>query len=159
MADFSVKMNGVDELAKKLEGLKYDMARKGGRFALRKAAQVIRNQARQNAQSVDDSETGRSIAKNIAEKWNGRLNKQTGDLGFRIGVNQGAVLPKKGETPDESAGGPTPHWRLLEFGTEKMAAHPFMVPAMEQSAQRATDVFIAEYVKAIDRALKRAGKT
>lgn len=159
MADFSVKMTGVDELAKKLEGLKYDIAKKGGRFALRKAAQVIRNQARQNAQGVDDSETGRSIAKNITEKWNGRLNKQTGDLGFRIGVNQGAVLPKKGERPDESAGGPTPHWRLLEFGTEKMAARPFMVPAMEQSAQRTTDVFIAEYVKAIDRALKRTGKT
>jgi HK97 gp10 family phage protein len=159
MVDFSVKMTGVDELAKKLDGLKYDMAKKGGRFALRKAAQVIRNQARQNAQGVDDSETGRSIARNITEKWNGRLNKQTGDLGFRIGVSQGAVLPKKGERPDESAGGPTPHWRLLEFGTEKMAARPFMVPAMEQSAQRATDVFIAEYVKAIDRALKRAGKT
>lgn len=158
MADFSVKMTGVDELAKKLEGLRYDVQKKGGRFALRKAAQVLRNQARQNAQSVDDSETGRSIARNITEKWNGRLNKQTGDLGFRVGVSQGAVLPKKGERPDESAGGPTPHWRLLEFGTEKMAARPFMVPAMEQSAQRATDVFIAEYVKAIDRALKKAGK-
>jgi HK97 gp10 family phage protein len=159
MADFSVKMNGVDELAKKLQGLKYDLAKKGGRFALRKAAQVIRNQARQNAQRVDDSETGRSIARNIVEKWNGRLNKQTGDLGFRVGVNQGAVLPKKGERPDESAGGPTPHWRLLEFGTEKMAARPFMVPAIEASAQQATDTFITEYGKAIDRALKRAGKT
>lgn len=159
MADFSVKMNGVDELVKKLEGLKYDMAKKGGRFALRKAAQVIRDQARQNAQRVDDSETGRSIARNIVEKWNGRLNKQTGDLGFRVGVNQGAVLPKKGERPDESAGGPTPHWRLLEFGTEKMRARPFMVPAMESSAQQATDTFITEYGKAIDRALKRAGKT
>lgn len=159
MADFSVKMNGVDELAKKLDGLKYDMAKKGGRFALRKAAQVIRNQARQNAQRVDDSQTGRSIARNIVEKWNGRLNRQTGDLGFRVGVNQGAVLPKKGERPDESAGGPTPHWRLLEFGTEKMRARPFMVPAMESSAQQATDTFITEYGKAIDRALKRAGKT
>ena len=157
MADFSVKMNGVDELVKKLEGLKYDMAKKGGRFALRKAAQVIRNQARQNAQRVDDSATGRSIAKNIVEKWNGRVNKQTGDLGFRIGVNQGAVLPKKGEKPDESAGGPTPHWRLLEFGTEKMAARPFMVPAMEQSAQRATDEFITQMGRSIDRALKKAG--
>jgi HK97 gp10 family phage protein len=159
MADFSVKMNGVDELAKKLQGLKYDMAKKGGRFALRKAAQMIRNQARQNAQRVDDSETGRSIARNIVEKWNGRLNKQTGDLGFRVGVNQGAVLPKKGEHPDESAGGPTPHWRLIEFGTEKMAARPFMVPAIEASAQQATDTFITEYGKAIDRALKRDGKT
>lgn len=153
---FSVKMTGVEALSKKLQGLKYDMQRKGGRFALRKATQVIRKAAQQNAQRVDDSETGRSIAKNIVEKWNGRLNKRTGDLGFRIGVNQGAVLPKKGEKPDEAAGGPTPHWRLLEFGTEKMAARPFMVPAMTQNAQQATDVFVNEYSKAIDRALKKA---
>ena len=154
---FSVQMNGVDELVKKLEGLKYDMIKKGGRFALRKAAQVIREQAKANARRVDDSETGRSIANNITEKWNGRVNKKTGDLAFRIGVNQGAVLAKKGEKPDLAAGGPTPHWRLLEFGTEKMAARPFMVPAIEQSAQAATDKFITEYGKALDRALKKAG--
>lgn len=154
---FSVKMTGVEALSKKLQGLKYDVQKKGGRFALRKAANVVAKQAQDNAQRVDDSATGRSIARNIVAKWNGRLNKRTGDLGFRVGVNQGAVLPKKGEKPDEGASGPTPHWRLLEFGTEKMAARPFMVPAMEQSAQRATDVFINEYSKAIDRALKKAG--
>jgi HK97 gp10 family phage protein len=159
MVDFSVKMNGIDELSKKLESLRYDIAKKGGRFALRKAAQVIRDAAKQGARRVDDSATGRSIASNITEKWNGRLNRQTGDLGFRVGVSQGAVLPKKGEKPDESASGPTPHWRLLEFGTEKMAAKPFMVPAMEANAQKATDVFIDQYSRAIDRALKRAGKT
>lgn len=154
---FSVTMTGVEELTKKFEGLRYDMLKKGGRFALRKAAQVIREQAKANARRVDDSETGRSIANNITEKWNGRVNKQTGDLAFRVGVNQGAVLAKKGETPDLAAGGPTPHWRLLEFGTEKMAARPFMVPAMEQAAQRATDAFITNYDKALDRALKKAG--
>lgn len=158
MADFSVKMNGIDELSKKLEGLRYDVQKKGGRFALRKAAQVIRDAARQGARRVDDSATGRSIAANITEKWNGRLNRQTGDLGFRVGVSQGAVLPKRGEKPDESASGPTPHWRLLEFGTEKMRAKPFMVPAMEENAQKATDVFIDQFGRAIDRALKKAGK-
>jgi len=154
---FSVTMTGVDELSKKLEGLSYDIQKKGGRFALRKAAQVIRDQARSNAKAVDDSETGRSIAQNITEKWGSRYNKLTGDLMFRVGVNQGAVLPKKGQTVDESAGGPTPHWRLLEFGTEKMPARPFMVPAMQQAAQAATDKFISTMGPAIDRALKRSG--
>lgn len=154
---FSVTMTGVDELSKKIAGLKYDMIKKGGRFALRKAAQVIRDQARANAQRVDSSETGRSIASNITEKWNGRINKSTGNLAFRVGVNQGAVLPKKGEHPSEAAGAQTPHWRLLEFGTEKMAARPFMVPAMEQAAQAATDKFISSYGQALDRALKKAG--
>ena len=155
--DFTVTMTGVDELSKKLEGLKYDIARKGGRFALRKAAQVIREQAKANARQVDDSQTGRSIAANITEKWGSRFNKSTGDLMFRVGVNQGAVLPEKGETPSTAAGAKTPHWRLLEFGTSKMAARPFMRPAMEQAAQRATDEFISTYGPAIDRALKKAG--
>lgn len=156
MADFKVKMTGLDQLTAKLEGLKYDVAKKGGRFALRKAAQVVRNAARANAQRVDDSDTGRSIAKNITEKWGSRFNKSTGDLMFRVGVNQGAVLPKKGEQPDLSAGGPTPHWRLLEFGTEKMAARPFFAKALPDNAQQATNVFISEYIRAIDRALKKA---
>jgi HK97 gp10 family phage protein len=156
MADtISVKMTGIDELSKKLEGLKYDVQKKGGRFALRKAAQVVRDAARQNAQAVDDSATGRSIAKNITEKWNGRLNKQTGDLGFRVGVQGGAKLPK--DNVDEGAGGPTPHFRLLEFGTEKMAARPFFSRALPENAQKATDVFIDQFGRAIDRALKKAG--
>lgn len=156
MADaISVKMTGIDELNKKLAGLKYDVQKKGGRFALRKAAQVVRDAARQNAQAVDDSETGRSIAKNITEKWNGRLNKQTGDLGFRVGVQGGAKVPK--DNADEGAGGPTPHWRLLEFGTEKMAARPFFSKALPDNAQKATDVFIDQFGRAIDRALKKLG--
>jgi len=156
MADtISVKMNGIDDLNKKLEGLKYDVQKKGGRFALRKAAQVVRDAARQNAQAVDNSATGRSIAKNITEKWSSRLNKQTGDLGFRVGVSGGAKLPK--DNVDEGAGGPTPHWRLLEFGTEKMAARPFFGKALPENAQKATDVFIDQFGRAIDRALKKAG--
>lgn len=159
MADFdiSVRMTGVEQLEKKLEGLKYDMAKKGGRFALRKAAQVIRDAARQGAQRFDDPETGRSIAKNVVEKWNGRLNKRTGDLGFRVGVQGGAKVDKT--NPDTGSGGPTPHWRFKELGTEKMAAEPFLVPAMKANAQRATDVFINQYGLALDRALKRSGKS
>lgn len=153
----SVTMTGVDELVKRLEGLRYDVARKGGRFALRKAAQKIRDQAKQNAAKLNDPRTGRSISSNITEKWSSKYNKTTGDLMFRVGVNQGAVLPKPGSHPDEGAGGPTPHWRLLEFGTEKMAAHPFMRPAGEQAAQAATDEFISQFDKALDRALKKAG--
>lgn len=166
MADFdiSVSMEGVDALKKKLEGLSYDMSKKGGRFALRKAAQVIRDKARQNAISLNDPKTSEVIAKNITEKWNGRLNKTTGDLGFRIGVLGGARDYSAsgeittGRSASENPGGDTFYWRFLEFGTEKMAARPFMVPAMNQAAQAATDKFIASYSQALDRALKKMGK-
>ena len=85
-------LTGVDELMGKLESISDDMKRKGGRAALRKAANVIANRAKANAQRLDDPETGRSIADNIAVRWNGREFKRNGNLAFRIGVLHGAVL-------------------------------------------------------------------
>lgn len=148
---------GLDSLLGKLESISYDVKRKGGRAALRKAAQLVANNAKQGAQRVDDATTGRRIADNIALRWNGRLFKRTGDLGFRIGVLHGAVIMNEGN-PDEGAKGPTPHWRLLEFGTEKMRAQPFMRSALADHISEATNTFVIEYEKAIDRAIKRAQK-
>lgn len=151
--DFSI--TGLDSLLGKLDSLSYDVRRKGGRAALRKAAQVVAQKAKEGAERIDDKETGRSIADNIALRWNGKLFKQTGDLGFRIGVLHGAVLKNGG---DLSPNSPTPHWRLIEFGTEKMAAVPFMRPALANSISEATNIFVSEYEKAIDRAIRRAAK-
>ncbi len=148
-------LTGVDELMGKLESISDDMKRKGGRAALRKAANVIANRAKANAQRLDDPETGRSIADNIAVRWNGREFKRNGNLAFRIGVLHGAVLRKH---PDKAKNAPTPHWRLLEFGTENMRAQPFMRPAAENSAAEASNTFVVEYGKAIDRAIARAAK-
>ncbi|MGU9811818.1 HK97-gp10 family putative phage morphogenesis protein [Pseudomonas sp. LF052] len=152
--EFDIK--GLDSLLGKLAAVTYDLKRKGGRSALRRAAQLVADKAKEGAEKLDDSATGRSIAKNIALRWNGRLFKQTGNLGFRVGVLKGAVLPKRGERPDLSAGGPTPHWRLWEFGTEKMQGSPFMRSALADNINAATETFVSEYEKAIDRALKRA---
>lgn len=155
--DFEVRMEGLDALTAKLEGLKYDIAKKGGRFALRKAAQVVRDAARQNARQIDDPQTAADIAKNVTERWSNRYNKQTGDLKFRVGIQGGAGGNKTGAQLAGLPGGDTRHWRHVEFGTEKTAAQPFFVRSMMQNAQQATNVFIREYVRAIDRALKKAG--
>ncbi|WP_367863122.1 HK97-gp10 family putative phage morphogenesis protein [Pseudomonas guariconensis] len=154
--EFSI--TGLESLLGKLGAVSYDVRRKGGRAALRKAAQVVVQKAKEGAERIDDKETGRSIADNIALRWNGRLFKQTGDLGFRIGVLHGAVLAKKGEAVDLSTNAPTPHWRLIEFGTEKMAAAPFMRPALANSIAEVTNTFVSEYEKSIDRAIRRAAK-
>lgn len=154
-ASYDVKLNGIEKLSAKLKNLSYDMKYKGGRFALRKAAQLVRETAKQNAMKHNDPATGRAIADNITEKWNGRLYKTTGDLGFRVGVNQGAKLPKD-NSADTGVGAATPHWRPLEFGTSKMKAFPFMRPALDQNAERVADEFIRQYDKAIDRALAKA---
>ncbi|WP_217476612.1 HK97-gp10 family putative phage morphogenesis protein [Stutzerimonas stutzeri] len=146
---------GIDSLLGKLDSVKQDVKSKGGRFALRKAAQLIAEKAKEGALRVDDQATGRSIADNIALRWNGRQFKRNGDLGFRIGVLHGAVLKNGGDT---STNAPTPHWRLLEFGTEKMQAQPFMRSALADNIAAATSIFVTEYEKALDRAIKRAAK-
>ncbi|HBZ8058251.1 TPA: HK97 gp10 family phage protein [Klebsiella pneumoniae] len=80
MADgVEFKLTGVDELLGKLESITDDMKRKGGRAALRKAANIIANRAKANASRLDDPATGRSIADNIAVRWNGREFKRNGN--------------------------------------------------------------------------------
>jgi len=151
--DFSI--TGLDSLLGKLDSISDDLRRKGGRSALRRAGNVIVDKAKANARRVDDATTGRSIADNIAMRWNGRLFKRTGDLSFRIGVLHGAVLENH---PDKAKNAPTPHWRLLEFGTENIRAQPIMRPAAESSISEVISTFTTEYEMAIDRAIKRAAK-
>lgn len=148
--DIEFSLVGIDSLIGKLETVTKDLKKKGGRAALRKAAAVVVKEARQNAKRLDDPETGRSIAKNIAARWNGRVFKKTGDIAFRIGVLHGAVLK---DHPDKSKNAPTPHWRLLEFGTEKMPAHPFLRPAIDSTMDKVVNTFLTEYEKALDKAL------
>eukprot|EP00456_Euglypha_rotunda_P060194 TRINITY_DN50387_c0_g1_i5.p1 TRINITY_DN50387_c0_g1~~TRINITY_DN50387_c0_g1_i5.p1 ORF type:complete len:151 (-),score=16.54 TRINITY_DN50387_c0_g1_i5:11-463(-) len=133
----SFTIDGLDELVAKLEGLSYETRRKGGRTALRKAAQLVANAAKDGARRHDDPDTGRSIADNIVVRWDAKRFKRTGDLAFRVGVLKGAILPKDGESVDASVGAPTPHWRLIEFGTSKMRAQPFMRPALAEKIGRA----------------------
>lgn len=174
MADtVEFKLEGLDSLIGKLEAVSYDLKRKGGRAALRKAAAAISAKVIESAKRVDDSGTAEDISKNISIRWNGRLFKASGNLGFRVGVLGGARQygntkenvrsGKAGKTyktlgSKTNPGGDTWYWRFVEFGTSKVAARPFMRPALAESISQATSIFITEYEKAIDRALKRAAK-
>jgi len=154
--DFSLV--GMDELLGKLDAVKQDIKYKGGRFALRKAANLVAQKAKEGALRIDDPATAANIAKNIAVRWSGRFFKATGNLKFRVGVMGGAGGPKPSEYYEGNPGKDTRHWRYLEFGTSKMPAKPFMRPAMEQNIDKCVSVFVTEYNKSIDRALKRAQK-
>lgn len=156
MADgIEFTLDGVDSLIGKLESITYETKRKTGRAALRKAGNVIVEQIKKNAQALDDPHTARSIADNAAQRWNGRMFKQTGDLAFRIGILQGAVLKKH---PSTSKDAPTPHWRLLEFGTENMEAKPLVRAAANSRLTEVFNTFSINYEAGIDRAIKRAAK-
>lgn len=155
MADVDFSLIGVEKLHKTIESVKYDVKRKSGRFALRKAANLIAAKVKEGAERLDDPDTGQKIADNVAVRFSSRTFKRTGNLMFRVGILKGARLDKAG---DKNANAPTPHWRLLEFGTQNMSAQPLVRPALERNIGQATIEFLTHFQKALDRAIKRAAK-
>lgn len=171
-----VKVDGMEELHQRLKNLTTATRKEGGRFALRKAAGVIKEEAVQNAAKFDDKATPEQIAKNIAVRWNARVNRVSGDLGYRIGVLGGAKrrareriakkrrksksglsLEQLGEISGkgkDNPGGDTWYWRFLEFGRAGMRAQPFLRQAMEAAGDRVADEFVRQYNSKLDRMIK-----
>lgn len=145
MSDFTVKIEGLAEVKRKLKLLPERVGRNAMRRALRKGANVIRDAARGNATRVDDPKTREQITKNIVVQGGRRSReKQAGGPLMRVGVLGGSRnMAKHGEFTGSGKGNPggdTWYWRLLEFGTSKMAARPFMRPAMQNNAERTLNV-------------------
>ena len=182
MFDVEHKIEGVEALSAKLKSVGHEIQYKGGRFALRKSANLVAADARMNALRLDDPETANKIAKNVAVRWGSRRFKRTGDLMFRVGILGGAKpstsraaeysrrrrrkagvrsLADLGELVGKGKGNPggdTWYWRLLEFGTRKMPAQRFMRPALKENSVSAIREFVKHASKAIDRAVNRAAK-
>ncbi len=168
MAD-SFQIDGLAAVQRKLEGMKVDVARKAGRAAATKAMRIVRDAAKRNAKSVDDAKTSEQIAKNIAVT--GRYDRRQNAIIAKVGVRGGARsfantksnvragrAGKSYKTGGSSGnpGGDTWYWRLLEFGTSKMAARPFMRPALEQNVEKVVATFVSEMSAAVDRFAARA---
>ena len=146
MTQFDLK--GMEKAIDRMKALPNDMRKKVVMGALRKSATLVVKAAKANAMRHDDPATGRKIASNIQARFGSKTYKATGDVMYRIGVaNPKGAIPKG--NPDEGDKGPTPHWHLLELGTEAMAARPFMLPALADNNEAATNAFAAEAAKRI----------
>lgn len=157
MANFEVKLEGLEPIRAKMKTLAKEVRLKPARSALGQAAKLIREQAKQNAASLDDPETGRQIADNIVQRFRSKYHKRTGDLMISVGVaTEKGRIPKG--NPDTGTKGNTPHWHLLELGTEHMPAQPFLQPAARSQAEAAISKFTTSLDKSIDRILKKARK-
>lgn len=153
MYDAQWDLRGFDRVIERMRGLPVALRGKAGRSALGKAARVLTNHAKDNARRIDDSETGREIARNVTQRFRSKYFKQTGDLMISVGVaTEKGRIPTG--NPDTGAGGNTPHWHLIENGTEKARAQPFLRPAFVQGVEEVQTVFAAELEKQIDKIAK-----
>ncbi len=180
----AVNVEGLEPLLARMENLSFDLRKKGGRFAMRKAANLIREKARENAEQIDDPDSAESIAENIVVRFSPKDFKRNGDIAFRVGVLGGARghAAASGEVAGQGSnnpGGDTFHWRFIEFGRGEVKAkgegglanvqsgeffgkevaaapaQPFMRRALSENIQAATNEFITNYNKSLDRAIKR----
>lgn len=163
----SFQLHGMDEVQGKLDAISHEVKYKGGRFALRKAANLVAGKAKENADKLDNPDTDNKISDYIAVRWSTRTFKSTGDLKFRVGV-QGGARYNYANTKDNARSGrigksyqvesQAYYWRFLEFGTSKMSAKPFFRKALADNVGAATAEFAKHFPKAIDRALRNAKK-
>jgi HK97 gp10 family phage protein len=154
VGDFEFKLNGIEQVVARMRALPVELRGKAGMSALGKAAKVVREAAKENALRVDDPDTGRRIADNVIQRFRSRYYRKTGDLMISVGVGTERGRIPKGN-PDTGPRGNTPHWHLVELGTERARAEPFLRPALESNIGAARDTFARELDKAIDRILKK----
>lgn len=151
----TANVEGLEPLLARMENLSFDLRKKGGRFAMRKAANLIRDKARENAKQLDDPTSAADISANVAVRFSPKDFKRNGNLVFRVGVLGGAGGRKSAEQLSGLPGQDTRHWRQQEFGNSRHPAQPFMRRALSENIQAATDEFINQYNKSLDRAIKR----
>lgn len=160
MAEF---VKGLPELHVRMKAVSREIRTKGARSAVRKGAVVVRDAAKAAALAIDRPETPLKIADNIAVQFAGRTFRRTGDVMFRVGVRGGArQYANTKENRRKSrvgstyvTGGTTWYWRLIEFGTSRFGARPFLRPALENNAGRVLDEIVREMNKQLDRAAKK----
>jgi HK97 gp10 family phage protein len=149
MADIQIK--GGKELFAKMSVFAEKLREAAGRKAARRAMNIVRDSARSRLAVIDDSLTPEDIRKNVFVQQSRRQSRRIGGVVMRVGISGGARRPVgKDPNADAQPGGDTRHWRYVELGTEKVAARPFLVPALEQNAGAVLTKLTEELNKEID---------
>lgn len=154
-----LKVTGLEGVLDLLKSLPAEVVSKNGgpvRAALRKGALVIRNQEKANLLAItaqDQFSTGLLYDNIIASR--GRMPPGVKGEKFVIRVKR-KVYPRP-----NNEGGNTSTWktaRLLEYGSSKQTAQPFIRPAASSKAQEAVNVTTAELVKRLNAIVRKLSK-
>jgi HK97 gp10 family phage protein len=142
------KVEGLKELDAKLTELGPKIARKLGNSATRKGAQVIRDQARENARHFKGKYTTGFIEQNIIQ-FRPRRSRKTGYQLITNAMNVGVRLKGKGATRPRRRKGvlkdyPAYYWFMVHFGTRFQRKQDFLSQAFDTKKHQAQTIMIDE---------------
>jgi len=154
-------IEGLDAVLARLGQLQGKEMKKAVTASLRKGANLVKKDAAMRAKSFDDPSTPAQVFKEIVVRTGKVRNRE--DVRLRIGVKGGAQNYKNtkqnrrlGRVGNSYEGGGNVYWwRFLEFGTSKMAARPFMRPALAENTDKVIALFKDTLGPAIDKVLSK----
>jgi HK97 gp10 family phage protein len=149
-----IKIHGLEGVRKALKQLPKEVRNRELQKALRPGANVIRNTARALAPR------GEGFFRRIRGKswahYSGTLANSIVVRAEKKKFNRDAARLRVGvlhNNRDVNVG--AWYWRFVEFGTSKMPAKPFMVPAFEISKYTANKLIQTALLKGVQRQAKR----
>lgn len=150
MAIPSIKLSGMRELQTALEKLPKELRRTAESAALRGGMEPVRKAAKGNlAKSKDTGLLQSALGLTVRKTRKGQL---TARVGARSGFKKSVT--RKGRKKPEMAD-PTKYAHLVEYGTSRAPAQPFIRPALDSSQDQITDGLAKGYAKGLASVVKR----
>jgi HK97 gp10 family phage protein len=149
----AIALRGFAELESALRKLPRELQNAAETTALRAGAAPIRKAAKGHlSKSKDSGLLSKALGTTVKKT---RMGQKTARVGPRSGFRQ--VVKRKGKSKPELAD-PVKYAHLVEYGTSKTAARPFIRPALESSADQALSAMAAGYNKHLSRVVARLRK-
>ena len=154
MAGEVVRIEGLDNLKRKLAEVPKAMRKRVLRNALAAGAREVRDVAKRNAPvltlgtSLNAPYRKPGTVKQAIRVRTSKADRRAGDVGVFVNVRPAKAGQRGAKNPNDPF-----YWRFLEFGTRKMPARPFLQRATS-ALPKALTIFqerIAKWIQETDR--------
>lgn len=161
-----IEIHGLEGLLESLKALPKELKGKPLQSGVRKAGNVIRDEARRRVRRASGFLSTQIVVRRANAKNRRKADVGPGGEYYTVGVRTGKRMKYAGTKRNVRKGragklyvqsGWAYYWRHQEFGTKKMAARPFLTPAGEAKGPQAAQIMIDETRAALDRLLAKRG--
>jgi len=147
----TVEIQGLRELDAKLKKMGERMARRSAGRATGKAAKVIKDAAKRQVIANPSVETGSLLGAIVSKKLPKRETPDTAAHIVTVRVRESKRATKRANRRKQKT---APYANIVEFGSVKMTAEPFLRPAFDSQGRAAQDVMVDTLRREVEEAAK-----